>query len=80
VSGGSLFLSLSLSLSLPFPPSAPEVNDGLLEEGDEDGLGVRELGHQLDLDAQQALLGFICFFKGRVVPCMGFIYFRRGGG
>lgn len=32
-----------------------EVDNGLLEEGDEDRLGVRELGHQLDLQAQQAL-------------------------
>lgn len=32
-----------------------EVDDGLLEEGDEDGLGVRELGHQLDLQAKQTL-------------------------
>ncbi len=34
----------------------PEVDDGLLQEGDEDGLGVRELGHELDLDAEHALM------------------------
>lgn len=33
----------------------PEVDDGLLEEGDEDGLGVGEVGHQLDLHAEHAL-------------------------
>ena len=34
----------------------PEVDDGLLEEGDEDGLGVREVGHQVDLDTELALV------------------------